>query len=274
MKNKCSTKVAYAGKSVALLTYTSTMSCWSFSLPAGKHGACPFMDASGEDKICAGCYAQINRYNMPNVLEAQHVRFNWLRLRLNNQKGRDEIVRVFNEALRADVTNGYFRVHDSGDFFSKNYTEVWYEICKANPHIVFWFPTRVYSRLGKTVPADWQQVLIQLSTLPNVSVRASALSYNEIPPSKINTVFRTEGTTVLTGDTRLNGVAICAKSEHGGSCESNNCRTCWDSRDTPVAYLIHGFNGSDKAPVLSDKILNLRKQVALTVRRKEYAAAV
>lgn len=270
MKNKCSTKVAYGGKAVALLTYTSTMSCWSFSLPAGKHGACPFMDASGEDKICAGCYAQINRYNMPNVLEAQHVRFNWLRQLLPTSKGREEIIRVFNGALRAHVTNGYFRVHDSGDFFSEHYTSVWYEICKANPRIHFWFPTRVYNRANRIVPEKWNNWMREMNTLPNVTIRPSALSYNEQPPV---VDFYSAGTTVLTGDTRLSGVAVCAKSENGGSCESNNCRTCWDSRDTPVAYLIHGFNGSDKAPVLSDKILNLRKSVALTVRRKEYAIA-
>jgi len=270
MKNKCSTKVAYGGKAVALLTYTSTMSCWSFSLPAGKHGACPFMDASGEDKICAGCYAQINRYNMPNVLEAQHVRFNWLRLRLNNQEGRAEIIRTFNEALRAHVTNGYFRFFDSGDIFSEGMALVCHAVCRDNPDIKFWFPTRVYDRSNKKVPKDWWAWMRLLATLPNVTVRPSALSYNEKPPV---VDFYSAGTTVLTGDTRISGVAVCAKSENGGSCESNNCRTCWDEKDFEVGYLIHGFNGSDKAPVLSDKILNLRKSVALTVRRKEYVAA-
>lgn len=270
MKNKCSTKVAYGGKAVALLTYTSTMSCWSFSLPAGKHGACPFMDASGEDKICAGCYAQINRYNMPNVLSAQHIRFNWLRGLLTSQKGRAEAIKVLNEAIRLHVTNGYFRFFDSGDIFSPTMAQVCYEVCKANPAVAFWFPTRVYNRAGKNVPSGWAYYMELLSQLPNVTVRPSALSYNEQPPVVDG---YSAGTTVLTGDNRIDGVAICAKSEHGGSCESNGCRTCWNSKDTSVAYLIHGFNGSDKAPVLSDKILTLRKNVALSVKGKSYAIA-
>lgn len=265
MKNKCSTKVAYGGKAVALLTYTSTMSCWSFSLPAGKHGACPFMDASGEDKICAGCYAQINRYNMPNVLEAQHVRFNWLRGLLTSQKGRAEVIKTLSDAIRLHATNGYFRWFDSGDIFSWQMAYVCFMVCADNPHIKFWFPTRVYDRVGKNVPMLWRSFMRQLAALPNVTVRPSALSYNQQPPVVEG---YSAGTTVLTGDTRLSGVAICAKSEHGGSCESNGCRTCWDEKEFEVGYLIHGFNGSDKAPVLSDKILDLRKQVALTVRRQ------
>lgn len=270
MTNKCTIKVAYGGKSVALLTWTSTMSCWSFGLPAGKHGACPFMEASSRDNICSGCYAQINRYNMPNVLEAQHIRFNWLRERLLTQSGRKEIVDTFNRAIRKYVINGYFRFFDSGDIFSPTIAQVCYEICKANPAVAFWFPTRVYSRENKRIPSGWAYYMDLLSQIPNVSIRPSALSYNDDPP-KVD--HYAAGTTVLTDGNSIEGVEICKKSEYGGTCESNNCRVCWDSRDTAVGYKIHGYLGRDSIPVISDKILELRKSVALSVKGKAYVAA-
>ena len=72
-----SPKFPFAGREYSLLTRTSAMSCWSFSLPA-LH-SCPGMVATSDDSICACCYAQMNRYNMGNVLTPAAARFAWLR---------------------------------------------------------------------------------------------------------------------------------------------------------------------------------------------------
>src|SRR5262249_11768112 len=69
----------------------------------------------------------------------------------------------------------YMRVHDSGDLFSAACTRAWIRICSASPWIHFWFPTRSWQ-------APWLDVIKELAALPNVTVRPSAIHFDEEPP--------------------------------------------------------------------------------------------
>jgi Gene product 88 len=69
----------------------------------------------------------------------------------------------------------YMRVHDSGDLFSAAYTRAWIRICSALSWVRFWFPTRSWL-------APWLEVIKQPAALPNVTVRPSAIHFDDEPP--------------------------------------------------------------------------------------------
>jgi hypothetical protein len=232
------------------------MACWSFSLPAGKEGACP-LAVTGKDTICGGCYAMINRYNIPNVLTAQWVRYLWLKERISKREI-PEAVYEMTTAIKIHTNNNYFRFFDSGDFFHQDMIKICYHICKLLPEIKFWFPTRIWYTDNKT----WQLWLHNLAALKNVSVRPSAIKFNDKPPRIIGL---NKGTTViLSKKDKPKGVSICPKTLNGGNCHDNHCRSCWH-HSKEIAYLVHGYIGRHKQPIISDKILKTRNLIKLTV---------
>jgi len=235
------------------------MSCWSFSLPAGKDGACPMAIHNSEDDICHGCYAQINRYNMPNVLTAQWVRFWWTKQCLSTDTGRRAWVEVMTQALKDHVSEDvpYFRWFDSGDIFSPKLAKCLTEVCNNTPNIHHWFPTRSWWSKNPT----WNNALAELAALSNVTVRPSAIKFNDPPPTLD---YLSRGTTVLLEKEQAEvlGVARCAKSFNGGSCGSHNCRACWDEPNTPVGYLVHGYLGKKQRPdAYTERIQETRKYI-------------
>jgi hypothetical protein len=269
MSNSWNT-LKFAGKQTSLLTWTTDMDCYSFSLPAGPNGACP-LSVTGEGTICGSCYAMINRYNMPNVLNAQYLRFAWVKDCIARwaDNGKQELIDTLTKTIeQGSVKSGssYFRFFDSGDFFHPLFIEACYEICKALPTVMFWFPTRIWY---KGTSDNWVKPLRKLSALPNVVVRPSAIAFNDTPP---RVKGLSAGTTVITDENAPHG-SICPKTQNGGNCTSNGCRKCWDSYGQ-VSYLVHGIRGSDK-PVnaMSDNIQNKRIAVrneftSLTLERK------
>ena len=263
-------QLKFGGKTTSLLTWTTDMDCYSFSLPAGPNGACP-LSVTGENTICGSCYAMINRYNMPNVLNAQYLRFAWVKSCLArwDDGGKQELVNKLTTTIQEAGSRGgspYFRFFDSGDFFHPLFIEACYEICRQLPTIMFWFPTRIWH---KGTSDNWTKPLKRLASLPNVVVRPSAITFNDPPPRVAGLAT---GTTVVTDIASAWG-SVCPKTENGGNCTSNGCRKCWDSYGQ-VSYLIHGIRGSDR-PVnaMSDNIQNKRIALResftkLTIERK------
>lgn len=273
--NKCNVFIESRGHKAALLSFTSAMSCWSFSIPAGE--TCPFKVDSSPENICHGCYAQLNRYNMPNVLNAQWVRYMWLKD--NIKTNFDYLVTTMTMAIKKYTDNGYFRVHDSGDFFHPRYIDLWYEVCQSLPKIKFWFPTRTWDHKGQ-LSLVWKNAITRLAALPNVTIRPSAINFND-PSPKVE--YLSAGSTVVSDDRSygrkhlfIDGqyTTICPKSKFGGDCEGNSCRSCWDS-DKSVAYIVHGSLGRKVAQsVMSPKIRSLRgtfreKFTQLTIESKK-----
>lgn len=240
------------------------MDAWSFSLPAGY--ACPMKNWSDESYICHGCYAMINRYNMPNVLRAQTIRFMWTKECLKTLKGRVVWANMMIKDIHDNVDNGFFRGHDSGDFFHPEYVNMWYYVCRSLSNIQFWFPTRCYNH-SKSFNLKWEISLTQLNSLPNVVVRPSALKWND-PSPQIE--YLSKGTTVVSD--KNNHINICPKTLNGGSCLSNNCRSCWSNKKE-IAYLVHGYMGRSAQPNSRTKnIINKRTEIYnLTIKGKKYA---
>lgn len=262
MKN---TTLIFAGQKTSLLSWTADMDCWSFSLPAGY--ACP-LSTTGENHICDSCYAMFNRYNMSNVQRAQWIRFLWLKDCLRTETGRLTATNTLRDAINMAVENNYFRVHDSGDFFHPNYIRMWRNICQALPHIQFWFPTRCWWSTSN----KWILPLVELNSLPNVSVRPSALEFNHPPP--IRAFALSAGTAVVTAPDELNDIQLCPKSKVGGTtCEGEKCRRCWNKQGE-VKYLVHTQSGVKKPLKVSEKIKNNRAKfaeeiVSITLERTE-----
>ena len=104
------------GTTTLLLTEARKMPCASWSLPARE--ACPFAFYA-KGAICASCYADKGSYTQyPGVKKAQRARFAWVRECLKSDAGVDTFVSTMVAVIRR-AGNPYFRVHDSGDLFSR-----------------------------------------------------------------------------------------------------------------------------------------------------------
>lgn len=205
------------GTTVALLSEPSKMPCPSWSLPA--RASCPWK-LEGEGTICGGCYATKGRYVMVNVAAAQAARFGWTRTSLRTADGTAAWVRTMARAI-AETGCSYFRIHDSGDFFSPAYVRAWAEVAGLCPEVRFWAPTRSW----RAPQPEWQETLRELAALPNVTVRPSALRFDEEPP-------RVEG--LAAGTTARREGYTCPARSQGNAC--GTCRACWDRPEHTVSY--------------------------------------
>jgi len=249
-----------------LLSETTAMSCHSFSLPAGKDGSCP-MAVYGDKMICSFCYAMRNRFVYPNVADAQWIRLLWTKhlLKHNPQLWIDTMILAIQSATVKEREK-FFRWLDSGDLFSPEFVRAIFAVCKATPTITYWVPTRSWQ---STAPA-WRSAMQALSDLPNVTLRPSALRFNEAAPVTTygpGTASHTEDVISSDGIVYLDGVPhlSCPKSNvTGGSCGSCNCHVCFEGKtDTPykgrVSYLHHGWHGSPKLLPLTPRATLKRK---------------
>jgi len=100
----------------------------AFEDPETGRRTCPFAGA------CAKfCYAQKGAYVWSNVKPA-------FRYRYEASKSDDFVSRMNAElaSTKADMV----RVHDSGDYYSREYVDKWFTIARANPHVRFYSYTK------------------------------------------------------------------------------------------------------------------------------------
>lgn len=252
-------------KGCGLFTWTTKMSCPSYSLPAGpmeSGGTCPAAKASaieregsysefhspfsekprGETVICDTCYAGKGRYGMyASIAIRQVVKYHWTLRTLKAGSFVGHMSQAIG-ALASDrdlekllksraVSNIFFRIHDSGDFFSPEYYRAWVEVCRNLPKVKFWAPTRMW------VYDKWRLVFENYPPPNNLSLRPSALFTSAEPP---DIEGMAAGTTSVAGE--FGGdVKDCPAyaGDHEHSCAAARCRTCWVEQDVPVNYLTH-----------------------------------
>ena len=244
---RCSTRITHLGVDFPLLSWTSAMQCWSFSLPAGKEGSCPMEDKS-PNSICSFCYAQTGYYCYDIVRQTQWRRFLWLRWGLR-ELGPAAVASVFIHAIRKEASKKkltYFRIHDSGDFFSVPYIIMWGRVIDALPNVLFMIPTRAW-----TLPKLDEALRSSLGQL-NAVLIPSARHFNDLPPDLPG---YDRGSSAITPDQLTRGPEqktwkgywICPKSRHHTSCETEKCRRCWHltrgDRRGPrgVVYVQHAY---------------------------------
>ena len=81
-------------------------------------------------------------------------------------------------SVLAQYTAPVVRVHSSGDFFSLEYTEMWYKIAKQSAHAKFWCYTRSWR------DQSLKEAIMKLSKLENFQVIAS-VDEGESPPTDL-----------------------------------------------------------------------------------------
>jgi hypothetical protein len=141
------------------------------------------------DCVCQSCYAEKSHYAYTSNQLGALIRLVWTNLAVDM----GTFVEVLDYAIKnADYKlNGdgkmprerikfadssepakFFRIHDSGDFFSEKYFKDWVEIAALNPDVMFWAPTRVWAQ-GKNT--DW----VANARVPeNLIIRPSAYMFN------------------------------------------------------------------------------------------------
>jgi hypothetical protein len=97
--------------------------------------------------ICAQfCYARNGTYLFRNV-KAAHARN--LKLTLDNLPGFEE--QIVAELQHKKFRGGFVRIHDSGDFYSDEYTLAWLRIAERVPDVTFYAYTKEVSRFRRLV---------------------------------------------------------------------------------------------------------------------------
>lgn len=211
---RISRKHVVPGTTVVLLSDTTKMDCPSWGIPAITY--CPW---AGECRFF--CYAKKGKYNLKCVLAAQKARADWTLDCLHNDRA-DEWISTMVAAIEATGTR-YFRIHDSGDFFSPAYIGFWEVVCNLLPNIKFWAPTKSYRG-----PAKIRAALELIATLPNVAIRPSADGV-DAPIPTIPGLHA--GTAVVSS-----GQNCYAQTSHGNC---GPCRACWDQKDLHITYKLH-----------------------------------
>ena len=126
---------------------------FNFGIPAYKSITgkitCPFAD-----ECIKFCYARKGAYIWGNVKPAFERRFELTR-------SSDFIVEMNKEILKKKPD--YVRVHDSGDYYSKEYLNKWIEIAIHNPDVRFYSYTNSVEILKSTVLPDNYDIIYSMS---------------------------------------------------------------------------------------------------------------
>lgn len=239
-----------------------------------------------EQAICQNCYAEGGQYSTANVQVYQLMRYAWAQGAVQDGsfaevmgwavrqvpyhldgKGLSD-AKDDNGNLILDVSTGkplrvtsvpeldrkrYFRIHDSGDFFSPDYIAAWKKVADQNPDITFWAPSRVWA-----VPT-MREAVNEINRNPkNLIIRPSAYAINGPWPKNLGPGW-SEGTTVFAEsekprmplpegedppydwdckayETSSQNVT-CRDAENPEG--SIGCRACWKRPDLSVNYTLH-----------------------------------
>jgi hypothetical protein len=260
---------------ISLFTFTSKMNCPSFSLPAGPcdlGGTCapsregdidPYEVAKfhqdiaerdpGSFFICDECYAGRGMYDgMFNVAANQIITLEWSELTLDMGIFVEEMVsaidyiglpqfRAWGKSNMVDPR--FFRIHDSGEFYSERYYAAWVDICNQLPDVHFWAPTRLW------VYPEWREIFMDYPAPENLSLRPSALAVGMLPPRGFDPRMNLAAGSMSTPGFPPEDVWNCpasSKEDPGwkeGACLDNSsgrkCRRCWVAPDLEVSYWTH-----------------------------------
>jgi len=93
------------------------------------------------------CYVKKGNYGFPSVKTAQDRNF-------NVSKTDDFIITMFEEIVMK--ASSHIRIHDSGDFYSKEYLDKWLYIIESLPHVHFYAYTKSLPLfINRTLPANF-----------------------------------------------------------------------------------------------------------------------
>jgi hypothetical protein len=196
-----------------MLSRTSKLGCYSWSLQAVDK--CPA--SRGDDgelvEVCKGCYATQGFYHMPDAIA--------LRERNDNEWRQDSWVDDMVKALRKQT---HFRWFDSGDMYTEALAWKIHAVCEATPWCKHWLPTRMHKF------TKFSRVIDALNDLDNVVVRFSSDNVGQ----HIDGLYVS---LVVDAYKHVDKTHVCPSSLQGGKCLT--CRACWSKDTQSVAYVAH-----------------------------------
>lgn len=125
--------------------YNWTLPAWAGRLPDGRtYNTCP---SAG---ICRQvCYARHGTYLWPAVRAKHHSNLQFV---LDDPDGWQQAMLA--ELAAPKFVGRWIRVHDSGDFFSDDYTTRWLRIMRDRPEVNFYCYTKEIDRFRRLVEPD------------------------------------------------------------------------------------------------------------------------
>lgn len=172
-----------------------------------------------EGSACFTCYAFRGNYPYPVVQTALTKRLHGL----NHPLWVPAMAKLINEAC-ANMTEPYFRWHDSGDLQGIWHLDLIVQVCELTPNVKHWLPTREYKMLN-----DYNKKLPD-----NLVVRASAHMIDGKAPQ--DSFFNTS--TITTNNNPVMDCSnVCQSYTREGFC--GDCRKCWSKDVRDVSYPKH-----------------------------------
>lgn len=185
---------------------------WTYGLPARAcHVGSRLRTVPGS--VCSKCYGCAGRYIMPCVRKAQERRLQCL----------DDMDWAFAMAWLINHTGSpWFRWHDSGDIQSITHLGKIFQVCDLTPNVMHWLPTKEYGMLSLLDPED---------VPPNLCIRLSLPMIDQHYPE-----YSRAGECLCR---TVTSQGTCPAILAHDSCESVNCRKCWDRACPTVDYKLH-----------------------------------
>jgi len=211
--------------------------------------------------VCQFCYAEGGRYATSLLQYGALLRYIWARRALSDGSFVDVLRYAIahaeffldggtqggNHYERETHPGRYFRLHDSGDFFSAEYLMAWRAVADAFPDITFWAPTRIWATSWGVDAVN--EINHPARHIPNLVIRPSAYMVGSIPPRDLGPGW-SKGTAVLGPSEPLSSYFECGayrSDEPTKSCRNSigpdgrlGCRACWrHGHDLEIAYRLH-----------------------------------
>lgn len=147
---------------------------WTYSTLAGNFVYHVMIDGEKWDVRgtcpcnCNGCYAQSGRYNCDNVKVAN------ARKTVLSREHMDFVKAAILAQIEADKIE-ILRIHASGEFFNREYIQMWFEIIAAAKKTVFWSYTK--NREAEEAFNDLHNVNIVKSVIPGYGFNFGKCAY-------------------------------------------------------------------------------------------------
>jgi len=109
----------------------------TFAISPGPDFSCP-----GATEACKDCYATKNRHYFKNVMSAHYLNFVTMQ---EAMKDDDLYNNIVNDLYNKIKNKKIFRIHESGDFFSQGYINLWDNVIKECSETKFWTFTRSFN---------------------------------------------------------------------------------------------------------------------------------
>lgn len=166
-----------------------------WNIPAVK--TCP-----GCTKICATkCYARKAEIAYPDALPSRERNLEDAKM---ESFADDMIYTIGRKVRRSKTFKGFFRVHESGDFFNQEYLDAWKRIASAFPSIKFLAFTKSFHLDYSDIPANLQ---IVMSIMPDTT---------KTPVAGFRKAYAGECAN-MNADTTIECPGLC-----------DGCGMCWD----------------------------------------------